>query len=158
MIECEDKAHAKVYGKVAYQFMMRMVEIDGGQQRRDTLRRQGELVERLCSLTKELRTMKEARPKKIEWLRAYIADEKNGLADFTPLPLPLDANVSVCGLVAEKANLFKSQLMPLSLTFRRVDDGEYAVIFKLGDDLRQDQLILQVIKLVCGESEVNSIA
>ena len=50
----------------------------------------------------------------------------------------------ICGLIPEKATLFKSSLMPAKLTFRTVSGGEYVTIFKNGDDLRQDQLILQV--------------
>lgn len=72
-----------------------------------------------------------------------------------PLPLPLDPSVRVHGLVPAKAALFKSALMPCRLTFLttatqegKEGDGEYVAIFKHGDDLRQDQLILQTITLM----------
>lgn len=45
----------------------------------------------------------------------------------------------------EKATLFKSALEPSRLTFVDVEGKEYVAIFKHGDDLRQDQLIIQVI-------------
>ena len=38
--------------------------------------------------------------------------------------------------------------MPCRLTFRTVQGGKYITIFKHGDDLRQDQLILQMIELM----------
>lgn len=38
--------------------------------------------------------------------------------------------------------------MPCKLTFLTLDDQEYVTIFKNGDDLRQDQLILQIIRLM----------
>lgn len=56
------------------------------------------------------------------------------------------------GIVPEKATLFKSALEPSRLTFVDVEGKEYVAIFKHGDDLRQDQLIIQVIVRV-SESE-----
>ncbi|KAI8922597.1 kinase-like domain-containing protein [Entophlyctis helioformis] len=148
MVECEDKIIGKTYAKIAFQFMSAMVEMPDGVHRRDTLRRQGELVASIARISKELRLSKETRPKKIERLRSLIADPKNGLLSFPPLPLPLDAKVQVTGIVAEKANVFKSALLPLHLTFSCLDGTEYSIIFKTGDDLRQDQLVVQIITLM----------
>ena len=127
MVECEDKSTGKIYGKFSYQFMTRMMELPDGAQRRDILRRQGELVNNLANLSKKLRNSKDNRPRKIEKLREYIADPKNGLLSFEPLPLPLDATVTLTGLVPEKASMFKSALLPLHLTFTCLDGSEYQV-------------------------------
>jgi phosphatidylinositol 3-kinase len=76
-----------------------------------------------------------------------------------PLPLPLNPRISVTSIVAEKSSVFKSNLVPLLLWFEttgRVDSDDemavitpdYPVIFKNGDDLRQDQLVIQLFNLM----------
>lgn len=72
------------------------------------------------------------------------------------MPLPLDPDVIVKGICASEAQYFKSNLSPLKLPFivQKVSSEEnvmsplYDVIFKIGDDLRQDQLIVQMIQLM----------
>ncbi|KAI8822578.1 kinase-like domain-containing protein [Fimicolochytrium jonesii] len=147
MVECEEKQWRSMYAKVAYYFMETMVQVPDGVARRKTLERQAKLMEILLDLSKAARS-KEARPKKVETLRNILADPKKGLLSFPPLPLPLDAQVQVIGIMPDKANIFKSALQPLRLTFSCVDGGEYTIIFKTGDDLRQDQLVVQIITLM----------
>ena len=38
--------------------------------------------------------------------------------------------------------------MPCRLTFRTAQGTQYVAMFKHGDDLRQDQLVLQMIELM----------
>jgi len=64
------------------------------------------------------------------------------------MKLPLNPNIEVVGIIAETAHIFKSAKAPLGLKFKTVGGTEYGVIFKSGDDLRQDQLIVQIIYLM----------
>lgn len=130
------------------------LQSENGAARRDILRRQGELLATLSSRAKDIRASKDSRQKKIEKLRTYVGDAKHGLANTpTPLPLPINARIMITGIVPERCSVLKSNLLPLLLTFKCVaeqegDPNEYAVIFKNGDDMRQDQLVIQLFTLM----------
>lgn len=91
------------------------------------------------------------RLKKITKLQHCLKEHdlvNHSLTSFDPLPLPLDPDIKVKGIEAESATLFKSALMPCKLTFKSSEEDRYVSIFKHGDDLRQDQLVLQIITLI----------
>lgn len=123
-------------------------QAEHGSERRDLMRQQGVLIDTLAKRARELRTSKDNRPKKIEKLRAFILDSKNNLTSMPPLPLPLNARVEITGINAEKSSVFKSNLFPLLLYFQCSDGTEFPVIYKDGDDMRQDQLVMQLFTLM----------
>ncbi|XP_011311531.1 phosphatidylinositol 3-kinase catalytic subunit type 3 [Fopius arisanus] len=122
------------------------------QKRRAFLKRQKTFIEQLVALVKNVARESANRKKKTDRLKALLAEpdpaSKFNFSNFEPIPFPLDPEISIKGIIPEKASLFKSALMPSKLTFLTTDDTEYIAIFKHGDDLRQDQLILQTIALM----------
>ncbi|KAF9020978.1 putative atypical/PIKK/PI3K protein kinase [Hymenopellis radicata] len=147
-VALEDKVIAKMYGRVVFKFMSKVLEAPNGSERRELMRRQGQLVETLAKRAREIRTSKDPRPKKIEKLRSIINDSKNGLLSMSPLPLPLNARIEIVGIIPEKSSVFKSNLYPFLLYFQCSDGSEFPVIFKDGDDMRQDQLVIQLFTLM----------
>lgn len=121
-----------------------------GEELWDSLRRQSELMAQLTAITRELSGMR-GQPKKVERLRTILSDDGScsELASFTrALPLPIDPTSNVSGIVPEESKVFKSALSPLKLAFRTTSNGRANMIFKKGDDLRQDQLCVQMISLM----------
>lgn len=94
---------------------------------------------------------------KLSFLKNFLKCESNNLTNFPfSLPLPLDPFVIVCGFIPEDCFFFKSNLSPLKLTLKTLINetdqdpkyGKYSIIFKVGDDLRQDQFVIQIIQIV----------
>lgn len=104
------------------------------------------------------------RDKKVMKLRTFLNDTGKSssssfdLVDFDhPIPLIIDPSVRIIGINVDKTTMFKSNLMPCKFVFKTLPDLntidmdralEYSTIYKIGDDLRQDQLVLQMIALM----------
>lgn len=82
------------------------------------MERQITFIDKILKVASEVKALKDPRPKKVEKLRAYLSDPKNGLLRFAPIPLPLDPTVTIVGCVPEDCTVFKSSLSPLKITFK----------------------------------------
>ncbi|CAG0888172.1 unnamed protein product [Cyprideis torosa] len=159
LLECEDTqetsidpASREMYKKVMKRFMKTLTRGDSScRVRMSLLYRQQKFVNRLVELLKVTARESGNRKKKTDRLQSGLASpeaHKLCISTSDPLPFPLDPEIRITGVNPSKSLLFKSSLMPAKLTFSTTTGDEYIVIQKLGDDLRQDQLVLQMITLM----------
>lgn len=83
--------------------------------------------------------------------RLRVLKERLAQTDFpSSFQLPLAPSIRVRGIVVEKCRVMESKKKPLWLVFENADPKgkRVTVMFKCGDDLRQDQLTLQILALM----------
>ncbi|KAH9426447.1 Phosphatidylinositol 3-kinase catalytic subunit type 3, partial [Dermatophagoides pteronyssinus] len=120
--------------------------------RRHFLLRQQDFVVKLVEIMKEIARESGNRMKKIEKLQSILeSPEPQFRFNFNkndPLPLPLNPNIRIIGVAAKEAMIYKSATMPAKLGFITTNGQIFWTIFKNGDDLRRDDLVLQMINLM----------
>lgn len=150
LVECKDpnKAVRSMYSRVWNEFV-RTLETGNSEQQalKHMLKRQRDFLAGLRNVSEEVKSFAGNRVKKIERLKA-IFQETPAFRSFEPLALPLDPTMMVTGIKSDAAYVFKSALNPLKITFLTPNRQEYSIIYKNGDDVRQDQLCLNIIMLI----------
>jgi phosphatidylinositol 3-kinase len=154
-VECDDKSedqgpeYRKLFAQVEYDFMLELVKLPDGKEKRKTLLRQAELIAVLSKISADIKISREAVPRKAERVKQFFADPKNEIITIDPpLALPLDPSIMITGVEPAETTVFKSSLFPIMMTFKTTTKLKYQILFKTGDDMRQDQLVVQVITLM----------
>jgi len=115
---------------------------------------QTELINKLNELTGIIKGQKTKANEKTKKLREMVSrGGPKDMSKFNLVAIPVNPKVVANGVISEKSHVFDSKTNPMKIVFNVERDtipfttnnsSEYPVIFKEGDDLRQDQLILQM--------------
>jgi phosphatidylinositol-4,5-bisphosphate 3-kinase len=111
------------------------------------IRRQVVVNDKIRVIAEQIKTISN-KARRVEFARQELAK----LNPYLPsrFQLCLSPRIECKGIIAEKCNVMSSKKLPLWLCFENVDpNGEnYLAIFKAGDDLRQDQMTLQLLRVM----------
>ncbi|CCD25991.2 phosphatidylinositol 3-kinase VPS34 NDAI_0G02160 [Naumovozyma dairenensis CBS 421] len=102
----------------------------------------------LHSICEEIKNLRDTITKKVELLNHLLITKLRHILKSKTIYLPLDPNIQIIDVIPESSKVFKSSLSPLKITFKTADNSIYALMYKVGDDLRQDQLVVQIISLM----------
>ncbi|XP_033375742.1 phosphatidylinositol 4-phosphate 3-kinase C2 domain-containing subunit beta [Parus major] len=133
---------------IRYQYLLAALLCCCGKGLREEFDRQCLLVNTLARLAQQVRDAAPSARQGI--LREGLEDVAQFFKAHGSCRLPLSPSLLVKGIVPRDCSYFNSNAVPLKLSFQNVDPlGEnIRVIFKCGDDLRQDMLTLQMIRIM----------
>ncbi|EDV39394.1 uncharacterized protein Dana_GF24513, isoform E [Drosophila ananassae] len=104
---------------------------------------------RMCQkLTKIAESVKEAKESMRQKCLAAGMDEVHQDLLEKPTCLPLGPELEVTGVSVRNCSYFNSNTLPLKINFVGPDAESLPAIFKCGDDLQQDQLTIQLIRIM----------
>ncbi|XP_050991769.1 phosphatidylinositol 3-kinase C2 domain-containing subunit gamma isoform X1 [Labeo rohita] len=119
-----------------------------GRALRSELQRESRLVDLLTQVAEKIRTADKTKRKDV------FNKEKCKIASFfadgLSCRLPLDPAVVVKDVNIEAFKVFNSNAVPMEVSFITTDPlgQNYSVICKTGDNLRQDMLVLQIVRVL----------
>nr|CAA63485.1 phosphoinositide 3-kinase [Drosophila melanogaster] len=104
---------------------------------------------RMCQkLTTIAESVKEAKESMRQKSLAAGMDEVHQDLLEQPTCLPLGPELEVTGVSVRNCSYFNSNTLPLKINFVGPDAESLPAIFKCGDDLQQDQLTIQLIRIM----------
>jgi len=114
------------------------------------LHRQNEAFIKMKSLNERVKDpsigMKEIKTKARAALKETAAQYVDALSN---VECPLDPNIDLKELIIDNCKVMNSKMRPLWLVFKQsYSDKKLSIIYKNGDDLRQDMLTLQILTIM----------
>lgn len=120
-------------------------------------------IDRIAECQRDAREQGRRKEGKQELLIKFLKSRNlESLRGVDWVPMPLDPTIRINGLISSTAKMFASAVYPCVIEFTEATNGNlvgspvvddtskstHKIMFKSGDDLRQDQLVMQMISLM----------
>lgn len=106
---------------------------------------QNMMCKELTDIAQNVKQAKESH--RLSLLRIGL-EKVNQLLQDNPTALPLGPGLEVTGVSTQNSSYFNSNTLPLKIYFLGPDKSLLPAIFKCGDDLQQDMLTLQIVRIM----------
>eukprot|EP00033_Pygsuia_biforma_P003831 GCRY01004199.1.p1 GENE.GCRY01004199.1~~GCRY01004199.1.p1 ORF type:complete len:802 (-),score=241.10 GCRY01004199.1:84-2489(-) len=146
-VEAKDLKIGSIYSALQRNLITLLSQSAEGKSIFQTIQHQVEFMQILDSVSKQLR--QKDRAKRIDELKMLLKDPSINFEEHCQgLVLPLFPTTPVEAVFIDKTVIFKSATKPIALFFKFADGVTRGVMIKYGDDLRQDQLVVQMFRLM----------
>ncbi|KAM7055788.1 phosphatidylinositol 3-kinase C2 domain-containing subunit gamma [Acridotheres tristis] len=141
-------AQNEVHFRMWYKKLLAALQFCAGQALNNEFSKEEKLLRILEDIATKVKAASD--PKRKEVLHVELSRLQQFLQQVKLCRLPLSPALVVQGIEAESCSYFTSNAFPLKISFINANapSGNIDVIFKIGDDLRQDMLVLQIVRVM----------
>ncbi|XP_006866080.1 PREDICTED: phosphatidylinositol 4-phosphate 3-kinase C2 domain-containing subunit gamma [Chrysochloris asiatica] len=143
-------AQNEAYFKSWYQKLLAALQFCAGKALSDEFSKEKKLIKILGDIGEKVKSAsdpqrQEVLKKELDRLEGFFQAINTGICH-----LPLNPALCIKGIDRDACSYFTSNALPLKITFINANPmgKKISIIFKAGDDLRQDMLVLQIIQVM----------